>query len=64
MSSYDEFAAKVREGLSSIGYELHSIHQATDAKRAIAEAEALVVGGGNTFQLLNSLYEKDLMAIL
>jgi dipeptidase E len=64
MASYDEFAAKVREGLSSIGYELHSIHQAADAKRAIAEAEALVVGGGNTFQLLNSLYEKELMAIL
>ena len=30
----------------------------------IAEAEALVVGGGNTFQLLSSLYEKELLAIL
>jgi dipeptidase E len=64
MASYDEFAARVREGLSGIGYELHSIHEAADPKRAIAEAEALVVGGGNTFQLLSTLYEKDLLAIL
>jgi dipeptidase E len=64
MASYDEFAAKVREGLSVIGYELHSIHDAADPKRAVAEAEALVVGGGNTFQLLSTLYEKDLLATL
>jgi dipeptidase E len=64
MASYDEFAAKVREGLSAIGYGLHSIHEAADSKRAIAEAEALVVGGGNTFQLLNTLYETDLLGIL
>lgn len=64
MASFDEFAAKVLEGLSSIGCGLHSIHQAADPKRAIAEADALIVGGGNTFQLLNSLYEKDLLAIL
>jgi dipeptidase E len=64
MASYDEFAAKVREGLSGIGYELHSIHEAADSRRAIAEAEALVVGGGNTFQLLSTLYKKDLLAIL
>jgi dipeptidase E len=64
MASYDEFASKVREGLSVIGCELHSIHEAADPQRAIAEAEALIVGGGNTFQLLSVLYEKDLLAIL
>ncbi len=64
MASYDEFAAKVREGLSATGYGLRSIHEAADPKRAIAEAEALVVGGGNTFQLLSTLYKKDLISIL
>lgn len=64
MASYDEFAATVREGFLSIGCELHSIHEAADPKRAIAEAEALVVGGGNTFQLLSALYQKDLLDIL
>jgi len=64
MASFDEFFAKVREGLSAIGCELHSIHEAADPKRAIAEAEGLVVGGGNTFQLLNTLYQKDLLGIL
>jgi dipeptidase E len=61
IASYDEFAANVSESFSKMRYEVLSIHQASDAKRAIAEAEALVVGGGNTFQLLNTLYEKDLL---
>jgi dipeptidase E len=59
--SYDEFTANVREGFSKMRCQVHSLHQAADPKRAIAEAEAIVVGGGNTFQLLNTLYEKDLL---
>ncbi len=62
VASYDEFAANIRDGFSKLPYELHSLHEAADPKSAIAEAEALVVGGGNTFQLLNILYEKDLLA--
>src|SRR4051794_34317470 len=61
IASYDEFTANVRAGFLKMGYELHSAHDAADPKRAIEEAEAVVVGGGNTFQLLTTLYEEDLI---
>jgi dipeptidase E len=59
--SFGEFAATVRERFQSFGYELESIHEAGDAVKAIKDAEAIVVGGGNTFHLLYQLYENDLL---
>lgn len=43
------------------GYELKSIHQASDPVAAVEEAEALFIGGGNTFQLLKALYDNNLI---
>ncbi len=62
IASHDEFTAKVREGLSHVPCDVRSLHRADDPKRAITESDAIVVGGGNTFQLLKTLYEKDLLA--
>jgi len=42
-------------------HKLLSIHQFSQPKQAIADAEAIAIGGGNTFCLLNSLYQLDLM---
>ena len=57
----DEYAAQARKRFAAMGYALNSIHEAPDPKAAISEAEAIFVGGGNTFRLLNSLYELDLL---
>lgn len=59
--SYSDYAAKVRDRFAEIGYELDSVHEAADAVRAVREAEALAVGGGNTFHLLRGLYEASLL---
>lgn len=59
--SYDEYAAKVRARFEEIGYGLDSVHEAVDAPSAVESAEAIAVGGGNTFQLLRSLYEANLL---
>ena len=40
------------------------IHQFDDPKQAIATAEAIFTGGGNTFELVNQLYKNDLVEIL
>ena len=38
-----------------------SIHTASDMKQAIAETEAVFIGGGNTFRLLKALYDNDVL---
>jgi len=57
MKPYNEFAGRVRKVFSPMGYELTSIHDATDPRQAVEKADAIAVGGGNTFHLLRGLYE-------
>ena len=57
----DAYAAQARKRFETMGYELDSIHEFADAKNAVNRAEAIFVGGGNTFRLLQSLYQADLL---
>jgi len=55
------YAAQARARFEAMGYALHSLHEATDPTAAVDEAEAIFVGGGNTFRLLKTLYEFELV---
>ena len=57
----DAYARKVRERFASLGRDLDSIHDAADMRNAVEHAEAVFIGGGNTFRLLKSLYDHDLL---
>ncbi|HJQ25641.1 MAG TPA: dipeptidase PepE [Blastocatellia bacterium] len=59
--TFDQFAKSVGQRFSDFGYELDSVHASADARQAVADAEAIVVGGGNTFHLLHRLYERELL---
>lgn len=59
--SYDDYTAKVRARFEEIGYRLESVHETEKPIKAVEQAEALAVGGGNTFHLLRSLYEANLL---
>ena len=59
--SYDEFAAAVSGRFKELNYELIPVHKAADPVEAVQSAEAIAVGGGNTFHLLRELYEKALL---
>lgn len=59
--SYAEYVAKVRERFEAMGYGLESVHDASDPHLAVSRAEAIVVGGGNTFHLLRGLYNAELL---
>jgi dipeptidase E len=52
----DAYAAQARERFEAMGYALDSIHEAAAPAGAVENAEAIFIGGGNTFRLLNSLY--------
>jgi dipeptidase E len=59
--SFDIYQQKVKEKLEPFGIEVDSIHHYSDAKKAVVEAQAIVVGGGNTFHLLKSVQELGLI---
>lgn len=60
----DAYAATARERFRLMGYGLESIHTAADAKQAVTEAEAIFIGGGNTFRLLKALYDSDVLQLI
>jgi dipeptidase E len=57
----DAYAATARERFEKMGYGLQSIHLTANAQRAVNEAEAIFIGGGNTFRLLKALYDADIL---
>jgi dipeptidase E len=60
----DGYARKARERFGRMGLDLDSIHEAKGAaeeRAAIERAQALFIGGGNTFRLLDALYRRTLL---
>lgn len=58
--SYDLYEEKVSERFREIGHSIVSIHHSKDPVKAIKEAEAIAVGGGNTWKLLKELRDNRL----
>ena len=57
----DAYAATAQQRFAKMGYELSSIHTANDPRKAVADTEAIFIGGGNTFRLLKALYDADVL---
>lgn len=60
----DTYADAVEAALDPLGFVLDPVHRAADPVKAVEGAEAVAVGGGNTFQLLRLLYKYDLVRAL
>lgn len=58
--SYDDYTAMVQQALPE--YQIVGIQTFADPIQAVAEAEAILVGGGNTFHLLYQLHTQGLIA--
>ena len=59
--SFDQYESKVEERFAEIGHHISSIHHFIDPVEAIEKAEAIVVGGGNTWQLVRMMHDNRLM---
>lgn len=56
----DGYTAKVAETLEPLGVRVVGLHT-VDARAAVADAEVLFVGGGNTFRLLGAIQRGGLL---
>jgi len=59
--SYQEYTDKVNEALSAVGIQVRNLDDFEDKREAISNATAIFVGGGNTFHLLKSLQDLDIL---
>ena len=62
--NYDDYTAMVQTALSDLDIKVIGIQQCACAKTAVSEATAIMVGGGNTFHLLQQLYSFDLITAI
>lgn len=59
--SFDEYVDKVNNRFEEIDHKVTGIHTFDNMTEAIEKAEAIIVGGGNTWQLVRMLQENNLM---
>ena len=59
--SHDDYVAKVQKQFDKFGVEVEGIHRLIDPRAGVMRAEAIVVGGGNTWRLLQLMQQSDLV---
>jgi dipeptidase E len=61
--NYDYYGATVQQALSHLPYTINFVTE-KDPVSTIQNADAIMVGGGNTFKLLHDLYHFDLVHLI
>jgi dipeptidase E len=56
LADWDDYAERATDALGAFDIEVVSAHRSSEPELAILEAEVILMGGGNTFRLLDSLY--------
>ena len=59
--SFDDFEAKLNRRFKEFGLSVRSIHRFDNQVEAIETADAIVVGGGNTWNLVRHLHQNGLI---
>lgn len=55
------YSAQAQSRLRDLGLKLASVHDVSNAGRAIEQSEVVFIGGGNTFRLLHELQKNHLI---
>jgi len=59
--SWNDYTERVAGVFNNLGYEIYSVHHEDNPIKAVERAEAIAVGGGNTFQLVAMMQKLNLM---
>jgi len=59
--THDKYTEIAKNRFEKMGYNLNGIHKYDDPKKAVRTADAIFIGGGNTFVLINELYKTGII---
>jgi len=62
--TWDDYATRVQDVFSMWGCKVQSVHTVNDPVLSVSKAECIVVGGGNTFRLVQMMHETGIMAAI
>jgi len=62
--SFNSYVEKVNERFNEIGHSVVGIHHFDDPVKAIQNAEAIVIGGGNTWQLVRMMRDNNILTAI
>ncbi len=63
-TTYDAYTKIAQEGFRHIDKKIVGIHTFKDPTKAIQNAKGIFTGGGNSFVLVNTLYQNNLLTVL
>ena len=61
LADHDGYTAKVASFMEQLGVRVRGIHTGSQPRALAASAQAIFIGGGNSFRLLKSLHERGLV---
>lgn len=64
LKNYDAYTDTVQKRFTQMGIDVDSIHRFRSPKQSALYAQGVFIGGGNTFRLLSSLYEYNLLDVI
>jgi len=61
LADWDDYSRRAAAAFEALGIDMVSAHHSDDPRRAILDAPVVMMGGGNSFRLLDSLYSLDVV---
>ena len=62
--NWDDYTSLVVSALADTGLDIQGLHRAADPVAVLEEAAVIIVGGGNTFNLLGQLRRQGLLDVV